>query len=111
MVKKGLVVGIIMIFICASFASSISGYLEEINPSISAERNIERLCFMKEGYLFNEFDNIFSDLFSRRKGIYKKIIMSLISQSQSLNEIIKIIIKEKSGTISKYLEDLESDSN
>ena len=44
----------------------IPKYLEEIIPSQSSEDNIQRLCFQSEGLLFREFDQIFSDLFSKK---------------------------------------------
>ena len=57
-----------------SVTGGVPLYLELIRPELSAEENIERLCFRKEGLLFNEFDRIFSDLFSRRKATYRSII-------------------------------------
>jgi hypothetical protein len=44
----------------------IPKYLEEIIPSQSAEDNIHRLCFHSTGLLFREFEQIFSDLFSKK---------------------------------------------
>jgi uncharacterized protein len=81
-------------------------YLEEINPKISAEKNLKKLCFEKEGFLFREFDNIFFDLFSRRAGIYKKIIQTLIYSKKTFKDICDEMQIEKSGTISEYIDDL-----
>ena len=46
-----------------SVTGGVPKYLEEIDPTISAEENLKRLCFLREGILFREFDQIFSDIF------------------------------------------------
>ncbi len=81
-------------------------YLEEIRPELPAEDNIHRMCFRREGLLFSEFEHIFSSIFSGRADTYKKILQSLIYSSRDLDEICNNISVEKSGTISKYLDDL-----
>lgn len=47
--------------------------LEHINPVLSAEENVRQMCFNKAGILFNEFEKIFSDLFSPKNILYKDI--------------------------------------
>ncbi len=89
-----------------SVTGGVPRYLEEILPHLSAEENIERLCFRKEGLLFREFDHIFSDLFSRRGDTYKEIIKRLASGSATLNEICSFMNLQKSGVITEYLDDL-----
>jgi AAA+ ATPase superfamily predicted ATPase len=81
-------------------------YLELINPKISAEENIRRLCFRKEGYLFQEFDRIFSDVFGTRSAMYKKIISSLVHGPRDQMAILKMLDLEKSGVYSDYLDEL-----
>jgi AAA+ ATPase superfamily predicted ATPase len=82
-------------------------YLEEIRPSLSAEDNIRRLCFTKEGLLFNEFDQIFHDVFSRRSETYKKIVTILSNGSRERKEISDGIEWERGGNLTGYLRDLE----
>lgn len=89
-----------------SVTGGIPRYLELIQPDLSAEQNIERLCFRKEGILFNEFDRIFSDLFSRRADAYKRIVMQLMDGPASMEEILKGLGQPASGVISEYLDDL-----
>jgi len=82
-------------------------YLEIIFPQYTAEENIKRLCFVREGFLFNEFEQIFNDLFARRSGTYKDILLCLIDQPYaSLEDIFKSLGMKKSGVMSDYLEDL-----
>jgi len=83
-------------------------YLEEILPGEPAENNINRLCFRPEGLLFREYDQIFSDLFSKRANTFDKIIRTLSEGSKELDEICKALKIEKSGNISNYLHELVS---
>ena len=82
-------------------------YLDEINPKKTAEENIQELCFTESGALFNEFDRIFHDLFSKRSGMYKKIVKLLV-ESHSLNQqqICQGIHRQRGRAISEYLNDL-----
>lgn len=89
-----------------SVTGGVPLYLELIRPELSAKENIERLCFRREGLLFNEFDRIFSDLFSRRSDTYKKIIEQLIMGPASMETILKGLNHTPSGTFSDYLDDL-----
>jgi hypothetical protein len=81
-------------------------YLEEINTNLSAEENIKRMCFTKEGILFSEFNRIFSDIFSRQAPSYEKIVSILAKGHKSLSEIASQLKKERNGHISRYLNDL-----
>ncbi len=84
----------------------IPRYLEEINPLLSAEENIRALCFIKSGILFNEFEKIFSDLFSKRNELYKKIVGSLADGMSDQKTICDKIGIKLGGDISEYLADL-----
>ncbi len=82
-------------------------YLEIISSRYTAEENIKRLCFVKSGFLYKEFDKIFHDLFGKRSEIYKEILLCLISNPfAELEDIFKYLKMKKSGVISNYLKDL-----
>ncbi|MFI5343242.1 MAG: ATP-binding protein [Chlamydiales bacterium] len=89
-----------------SITGGIPLYLELINPKISAEENIRRLCFRKEGFLFQEFNRIFSDVFGTRSAMYKKIVSSLIHGPKDQHSIFQTISVDKSGIYSEYLDEL-----
>lgn len=89
-----------------SVVGGVPRYLEEIIPNQSAESNIQRLCFQKEGLLFTEFERIFSDLFSKRSTTYKKIVKRLADGPCELTNICEALNVKKSGVISNYLDDL-----
>ena len=93
-------------FIFLSVSGGVPRYLEEMNPKLPANENIRRMCFRKEGILFNEFNRIFLDLFGRRNNQYEKIIKRLAEGSANLNQICDAIKAMKSGVINEYLDDL-----
>ncbi len=86
----------------------IPRYLEEINPVLSAEENIRALSFVKSGILFNEFEKIFSDLFSERNELYKKIVSCLADGLSDQKTICEKLGLKLGGDISEYLTDLET---
>ncbi|MBF0105523.1 MAG: AAA family ATPase [Deltaproteobacteria bacterium] len=89
-----------------SVTGGIPRYLEEIQTNLSAEENIRRLCFKQEGLLFNEFDQVFSDLFSKRSGKYKEILRVLVKGKAKFDDILTALDQSKGGDISNYLNDL-----
>lgn len=90
-----------------SVTGGVPRYLEEIDPDVSAEENIYNLAFRKGGLLVEEFDRIFSDLFSTRFLRYKQIVERLVNGSATLEQICSAMNLEKGGSVSNYLEDLE----
>ena len=90
-----------------SVSGGIPKYLELIDPKLSAEDNINRHCFDQNGFLYDEFENIFSDLFEKKNGIYTDIVKALVTGSKQLEQILKSINREKGGVTTEYLNDLE----
>lgn len=90
-----------------SIVGGVPKYLEEINPKLTAEDNIKNLCFTLGGFLVEEFNRIFSDLFLRNSEIYKKIVECLADGMKTMTEISKAIDFSKSGRLSEYLMELE----
>ncbi|MBI1954016.1 MAG: ATP-binding protein [Proteobacteria bacterium] len=89
-----------------SVTGGVPKYLEEIQPHLSAEANIKNLCFDRAGLLFNEFHQIFTDIFSSRSEIYKRIVQCLADGKYDYEAIYKRLNVEKSGVISGYLAEL-----
>lgn len=81
-------------------------YLEQIKPNLPAEKNIQDLCFTKGGLLVREFDEIFSDLFSRTKTRHKEIVLCLANGPKELVQICKELGKSLGGIFSKHLDEL-----
>ncbi len=81
--------------------------MEEIDPSETAEQNIQRICFSPGGFLFNDFGKIFNEVFDRRAETYRKIIEVLVDGKLALPEIAKKIRTKKGGTLLTSLNELE----
>lgn len=82
-------------------------YLEQIQGHQTADENIKRLCFEKEGLLVHEFDRIFHDLFSSRGEIYQKIVTLLSQGMKDRSALQKSLTYAPSGTLSDHLKALE----
>jgi uncharacterized protein len=89
-----------------SVTGGVPRYLEEMNPALSADVNIQRMCFTPEGLLFKEFDLIFHDLFSRRDKVYREIVATLVNGSLDLEGLYAALGVGKTGKISEYSSDL-----
>jgi hypothetical protein len=89
-----------------SVTGGIPRYLEELRPDLSAEGNIQRLCFDAEGLLFHEFNQIFHDLFQNRGPFYKKIVEVLVDRHLSMSEIAGKLDRSKGGDLSESLGEL-----
>lgn len=89
-----------------SITGGVPRYLEEIRTDLSAEQNIFALCYQSTGILFNEFDQIFSDLFAHRNRIYKNIVLQVANDKSTMTDIVEGIGRSKGGDLSGYLGDL-----
>lgn len=86
-----------------SVTGGIPRYLEELRPDLSAEGNLQRLCFEPDGLLFREFDQIFHDLFRNKGPFYKEIIQTLVDSHLSMSELATKLGRSKGGDISDAL--------
>lgn len=82
-------------------------YLEAMNPKQTPEENIRQLCFTPGGLLLREFENIFTDLFSKKSKLYKEIIMTLINGPHDSLAICQKIGRKQTGWLSEHINDLE----
>jgi hypothetical protein len=83
----------------------IPSYLERIDPASSADANIHRLCFTREGFLFREFDLLFHDLF-QKKLFYRQLIAAVAEKPLDLEGIYRKLGVKKAGYVSDGIEDL-----
>lgn len=89
-----------------SVTGGIPKYLEEMNPSLSVEENVRLLCFSPGGYLFRDFDAIFSDVFESEVSAKLKIVEALADGPASLSELAEIAGLELNGHVSADLKEL-----
>lgn len=71
-----------------------------------ADENIRARCFQKEGLLFSEFDNIFTDLFNKRGAVYEKIVQILTKSHFDLEDLYHELGVKKSSKIGLFLKNL-----
>ncbi len=86
-----------------SVTGGIPRYLENINPALTAEQNIQQLCFSEKGILVEEFEKIFSDLFNTKNQRYQKIVTCLADGACSQETISQKIGLKKGGDIYKKI--------
>ena len=89
-----------------SIVGGVPWYLEQFNPSLTADDNIKQLAFEKSGLLVTEFDRIFHDLFNGKGATYKKMLECLKDGARTLSEIRQSIEFAHSGTLSQMMDHL-----
>lgn len=90
-----------------SVTGGVPRYLEEINPSLSANDNILRLCFKPGGILREDFNDMFSDAITRLPKFSGEVLRTLVDGHRNVSEICKALRIEKGGRVSDTLEQLE----
>lgn len=83
-------------------------YWDEVQKGMSAAQNINRLCFMPEGLLSNEFSNLFKSLFNRAER-HETIVEALAKKSMGLSreELIVHTGIANGGNFTRLLQELE----
>ena len=94
------------IFDVLSVTGGVPRYLEEVDPGLSAEENIRRLCFRKEGVLFKDFDAIFNTMFGDNVVVRRRILGLLAESPMSGAEIAQRLEIERNGDLSDRLKEL-----
>lgn len=84
-------------------------YLKSLEKGLSAAQNIDRLCFEKNGVLYNEFNNLFESLFDQAE-INLKIIREIVKAGNKISreDLIKKTGIQSGGTLNKRLKELEA---
>ncbi len=90
-----------------SVTGGVPKYLEEVMTTETAEQNLLQLCFSKEGFLFNEFEKIFTDVFRRRSSSFEKIVRTCMDRKQSAADIAKKLNITQDSELSQKLKHLE----
>lgn len=82
-------------------------YLQKIIPGESATQAIDRLCFEKDGFLRNEFKDVFASLFEQIDN-HEKIIRTLANVRKGITrkELLKKSALPSGGNISRTLNEL-----
>lgn len=89
-----------------SVTGGVPKYLEEIDPSVSADENIRRLCFRPSGPLVHDFTQIFNDVFGASATGKREILRILGDGAKTGSEIAEFMGTERGGHIARNLEEL-----
>ena len=90
-----------------SVVGGVPKYLENIDPALSADENVKRLCFTPGALLVDEFDEIFNDALDANLGLKKRMLVALGDGRKSPTEIAESLGIENNGHLSGYLDELE----
>jgi AAA+ ATPase superfamily predicted ATPase len=90
-----------------SVTGGVPKYLEEIDPKRSAEENIKRLCFTRGGFLVEEFEQVFNDIFLRDSEFYRQILELVCAGAKEMPAIKSLLTGDQHGRVSEYLRELE----
>ena len=91
-----------------SVTGGVPKYLSEIQPQLSADENIRRMCFHPNGYLFGDFERIFQDVFGRNAGTRRALLEALAAGPKSLGEAAVAASMEPGGHVTDALAELAS---
>ena len=90
-----------------SVTGGVPKYLNEIDPSLSPDENIRRMCYDPDGCLFKDFDRIFDDVFGGSLASKKKILIALAEGPASVTELAQKFGRDPNGHLSRDLGELE----
>ncbi len=87
----------------------VAKYLMQIEPGQSANQIINNICFSRNGYLFKEFEKLYSSLFDNYHN-HIEIVKQLAKKNSGLSRtiLLKRAGLSSGGTSSKILKELEA---
>ena len=89
-----------------SVTGGVPKYLSELRPSLSADENIRRLCFTRGGYLLDEFDRIFTDIFRKAADEKRRMVELLCEGPKSVKTLAAALGCSPNGHLSAALAEL-----
>ena len=89
-----------------SVTGGVPRYLEEINPALSANENIRRLCFVRKSPLREDFDDMFLDVITEQPTFTGQVLRCLVDGPLSATEIASRLGLPKGGNTSAALDRL-----
>ncbi len=90
-----------------SVTGGVPKYLEEVNPSLSADENLRRLCFRPSGPLVRDFRQIFHDVFGENASAKRDVLRALADGAKSSEELAAAVGTGRGGHLARNLDELE----
>ena len=90
-----------------SVTGGVPRYLEEIDPSLSADDNIRRLGFLRKAVLREDFDEMFTDVIAAQPRFSGEVLRCLVDGPKTVSEVAARLGVERGGNVSKAMVRLE----
>ena len=90
-----------------SVVGGVPRYLEEIRPSLTVDENVRRMCFLKQGLLFREFDETFNAVFGPEAINRRAVLETLSGGSMTTSAIAEKLGVAVNGHLTRTLKELE----
>ena len=91
-----------------SVTGGVPRYLEEVDPSLPADENVRRLCFLPKAILRDDFSKSFHSVFGENASSKRRILDALAAAPLTLSEIASSMDVGRGGVISAHLAELET---
>lgn len=90
-----------------SVTGGVPRYLEEIDPGLSANENIRRICFRPKSPLRVDFDEMYADVITQLPTLTGQVLRVLAEGSKTVTEISMHLDLTKNGHLTEALAQLE----
>lgn len=94
------------IFDVLSVTGGVPRYLEEIDPGLSADENVKRMCFLPNGELYKDFDAIFNPIYGKDIPLKVAVLKALAEGPKTGTELAEDLEVGRNGRFSELLRDL-----
>lgn len=89
-----------------SVTGGVPRYLEEVDPGLSADENIRRMCFTKSGELYKDFDAIFNPIWGTKVVLKRKILEALADMPMSAGNLAEKLGEPYNGRFIALMKEL-----
>jgi len=89
-----------------SVTGGVPRYLEELDPGLSADENIRRMCFLSTGELYKDFDAIFNPIFGPSIMVKRRILEALAEGPLTGTELAHAVSVGRNGRLSDIMREL-----
>ena len=86
-----------------SVTGGVPRYLEEVDPGLSADENLKRMCYSPNSILRVDFDEMFNDVITNQPRLTADVLRTLVDGPLSATEIAAALQMEKGGRVSAAL--------
>ena len=96
------------VFDTLAITGCVPKYLEEMDLSLGVAENVRRTCFSPDGYLFEDFEDIFSRVFGRSAQRKRRLLAALADGPKTVSEAARALGVDRSGPLADELRELDT---